>query len=147
MKRNLIIVCLLLVILSACNNDGAIKLHKKMTLPNQSEQNDRRAQVLKVYTDLPQESGWWIVPRDINTMTIFVEAKNVDTVLFWIVPTGTETWGERTLIGYDKDGSDGWSLTWEFDNRTFHDRICIQALGCDGFTQSIETIKVTTVDS
>lgn len=50
--------------------------------------------------------------------------------------------GERELIGYDKDGSDGWSLTWNFGSRTFHDRIAIQTLGSDGTTQDNETIKV-----
>lgn len=45
-------------------------------------------------------------------MTIHAEAQNTETVLFWLVPTGTATWSERELIGYDKDGNDGWSVTW-----------------------------------
>ncbi|MNO67287.1 hypothetical protein D3C76_580920 [compost metagenome] len=92
---------------------------------------------------MPKNAGWWIVHKDVNTMTINVEAKNVETVLFWITPTGTETWGERELIGYDKDGSDGWSVTWNFGNRSFHDRIVVQALGSDGATQDKEIISIT----
>lgn len=103
---------------------------------------DTPAQILKVYTDLAEESGWWVVPRDVSTMTVFVEAENIETVLFWQAPTGTETWSERTLIGYDKDGSDGWSLTWEFGNRILHDHIYIQVLGSDSSTQATETINV-----
>lgn len=70
-------------------------------------------------------------------MTINVNAKNTETVLFWVIPTGTQTWGERELIGYDKDGRDGWSLTWEFGNRKFHDHIQVQALGDDTISNAI----------
>lgn len=75
-----------------------------------------------------------------------MEAENVDTILFWIAETGTGTWGERQLIGYDIDGSDGWSITWEFGDRKFHDHILVQALGSDFATQTSETINVHSVD-
>ncbi|MNH46099.1 hypothetical protein D3C79_1087500 [compost metagenome] len=71
-----------------------------------------------------------------------MEAENTDIVLFWIAPTGTETGKERTLIGYDVDGSDGWSYTWEFGDRTFHDHIQVHALGIDGSTQASDTINI-----
>ncbi|WP_240472933.1 hypothetical protein [Paenibacillus sanguinis] len=123
------------LLLSACNNhQNALK---------ESQVMDEKAKILEVSTDLQKKADWWIVSEDVNTLTIDVKAQNIDTVLFWITPTGTETWGERELIGYDKDGSDGWSLIWSFGNRTFHDRINIQALGSDGTTQDNETIKVT----
>mgnify|MGYP000949831348 FL=1 len=133
MRKELIGVYIVLVILifSACSH---------------SEKFDTSAKLLRVYTDLQKEADWWIVSKEISEMSIFVEAENIDTVLFWIVPTGTETWRERTLIGYDKDGSNGWSLTWEFGDRTFHDRIFVQALGSDNSTQDTETIKVTTAE-
>ncbi|MHA2855064.1 hypothetical protein ACXZ7E_13800 [Paenibacillus lautus] len=79
-------------------------------------------------------------------MTIHVEAENIESVLFWVAPTGTETWEERELIGYDIDGSDGWSLSWEFGNRQFHDHIAVQALGMDGRTQANESINVHTLE-
>lgn len=137
MKRmNVMGLCLLItLLLSACNN--------QQTLSEQPPIMDEKAEILEVSTDLPKNAGWWIVHQDVNTMTIRVEAKNIETVLFWITPTGTETWGERELIGYDKDGSDGWSLTWNFGDRSFHDRIDVQALGSDGATQDKETISVT----
>ncbi|RRJ66049.1 hypothetical protein EHV15_26385 [Paenibacillus oralis] len=133
MKRLKIIGIFLLfvLILSACN------------ISEEPQAVDGKAEILEVSTDLPKNAGWWIVHKDVNTMTINVKAKNIDTVLFWITPTGTETWGERELIGYDTDGSDGWSLTWNFGSRTFHDRIYVQALGSDGATQDKEIIEVT----
>ena len=135
-KMNIIGICFLItLLLSACNNQH--------TLSEQTQIMDGKAEILKVSTDLPKNAGWWIVHKDVNTMTIQVEAKNVETVLFWITPTGTETWGERELIGYDKDGSDGWFLTWNFGSRTFHDRIYVQALGSDGATQNTEIISIT----
>lgn len=104
---------------------------------------EQQAQIDEVTTDLPQNAGWWIVPEGTTTMTVHVKAQNVDTVLFWVVPTGTETWAERELIGSDLDGSDGWSLTWDFGRRSMHDRIVVQALGSDGTTQAQEMILVT----
>ncbi|MGP0586209.1 hypothetical protein [Paenibacillus timonensis] len=104
---------------------------------------ERGAEIVEVTTDMPQNAGWWIAHEGTTTMTIQVKAHNVDTVLFWIVPTGTETWGERELIGYDLDGSNGWSLTWDFGSRSMHDRIVVQALGSDGITQQQEILRVT----
>ncbi|MEW9674337.1 hypothetical protein [Ammoniphilus sp. 3BR4] len=105
---------------------------------------DLRAKILNVYTDLPNKSGWWTAPKGVHKMTIYVEAENTETVIFWLIPTGTQTWGQRELIGYDKDGSDGWSLTWDFGNRSLHDHIHIQALGSDSASQSNASINVAT---
>ncbi|MGM0884973.1 MAG: hypothetical protein ACQEXQ_28510 [Bacillota bacterium] len=114
-------------------------------LIGQTQNNENtRAQLLRVYTDLHKESGWWVVPKGVKKMTIHAEAKNTETVLFWLIPTGTETWSERELIGYDKDGNDGWSLTWKFGNQRLHDHIHVQALGSDSSSQSNETINITT---
>ncbi|WP_254639730.1 hypothetical protein [Cohnella sp. GbtcB17] len=102
------------------------------------------AQLLKLDTDLPTEPGWWVVPQGVEKMTIYAEAKNTETVLFWLIPTGTQTWRERQLIGYDKDGSDGWSLTWEFGNQRLHHHIHAQALGSDSNSQSNGVINIRT---
>lgn len=133
MRKNTIVVLFLLVILilSACNNLDENQPGESVDAStNETENRDYKAQILKVTTDLEEEHGWYIVPKGVvNTMTISVEVENVDTILFWIAETGTGTWGERQLIGYDIDGSDGWSITWEFDDRIFHDHIAIQAFG------------------
>ncbi|CAM3477523.1 hypothetical protein [Marinicrinis lubricantis] len=130
----IILVCGLLLLSACSNEEAAIKISP---LP------DIKAHLSKVYTDLTENAGWYVVTPDKRTFTIFAEAEQTETVLVWIVPTGTETWGERELVGYDIDGSDGWSFTWEFGDRTFHDRIYVQALGSDGMTQDTEVIKVT----
>ncbi|MCM3624330.1 hypothetical protein M4D70_19060 [Brevibacillus borstelensis] len=101
----------------------------------------RQTVITSVSTDMPKEGNWWRVSRGVNQMTIHVEALNAETVLFWVIPTGTQTWGERELIGYDKDGRDGWSLTWKFGDRKFHDHIHVQAIGDE--TVSNEIINVT----
>ena len=130
---------LLMLILSACNNEEENSPEDALT--NQSDR-EHSAQILKVETDLEEENGWLIVPKGTSTMTISVEAENVETLLLWIVETGTGTWGERTLIGTDIDGSNGWALKWEFGERIFHDYIVIQALGSDGVTQAKESVNV-----
>ncbi|MGG0887943.1 hypothetical protein [Brevibacillus parabrevis] len=101
----------------------------------------RKAQVIRAYPDLKHESGWWKVPKGKKTMTIYVAVKNTETVLFWLIPTGTQTWKERELIGFDKDGKDGWSFTWNFGDRTFHDHITVQAIGEDSV--SSDTFNVS----
>jgi hypothetical protein len=142
MRSRVIAVPILLIALlfTACNQPTDSR--EKMSL-KQSEQFDTHAQISKAYTDLSKKSGWWVVPKGTQEITFFTEAKNTDTVLFWITPTGTETWAERELIGYDTDGSDGWSFTWKFGNRSLHDRIYIQALGNDNSSQAVEIIQVT----
>ncbi|NBI30990.1 hypothetical protein ERL59_18730 [Chengkuizengella sp. YPA3-1-1] len=113
-------------------------------LNNQPNQIDTHAQLLKVYTDLPENEGWYVVPKNVHEMTIYAEAKNVDTVLFWLAQTGTETWSKRQLLGYDQDGSDGFSLKWEFGKQVLLDHIFIQALGSDFSTMDDATINVIT---
>lgn len=117
-------------------------------LPDGSNEEHKgtKARIQEVSTDLEMKNGWFIVPKGVRTMTIFAEVENVETVLFWITQTGTATWGERTLIGIDIDGSDGWSFEWEFDDRIFHDHITVQALGSDSATQAQETVNVHSVD-
>ncbi len=143
-KNMLLLVLLLLV---ACSPVEESVSAKAPTPTNeQADAEDLQAKILKVSTDLPYDSNWWVVSRDTNTMTIHVEAENIESVLFWVAPTGTETWEERELIGYDIDGSDGWSLSWEFGNRKFHDHIAVQALGMDGRTLANESINVHTLE-
>jgi hypothetical protein len=146
MKNIAISACLLMIMLigSACSNVEAPQQEAISTSINQAKQINTRTELLRVYTDLTEESNGWIVPENVNTMTIYAEAENTETVLFWIAPTGTETGTERKLIGYDTDGSDGWSYTWEFGSRTFHDHIQVQALGIDGSTQANMYINVHT---
>ncbi|QOY34646.1 hypothetical protein AWH56_018225 [Anaerobacillus isosaccharinicus] len=145
MQKNAIVACFLLVILflSACNIEFENQPGESVEASNnQTEDRDYEARLLKVDTDLEKEHVWHFVPEGVSTMTISVEAENVETILFWITETGTGTWAERTLIGYDIDGSDGWSITWEFGNRIFLDYITIQALGNDGATQATESINI-----
>lgn len=110
----------------------------------QTKSSDTSAQLLRLYTDLPKVSGWWVVPKGIEKMTIYAEAANTETIIFWLIPTGTQTWRERRLIGYDKDGSDGWSLSWEFGKQRLHHHIYAQALGSDSDLQSNEIINIRT---
>lgn len=133
----LLVTLTLMLILSSCSNND-ISLSEETA----EYQTNRSAKILNVRTNLAKEDNWWIVSENMTDMTITVDAENTDTVLFWIAPTGTETGKERTLIGYDVDGSDGWSYTWEFGERIFHDHIQVQALGMDGSTQASETINV-----
>lgn len=143
--KNMFLLVLLLLV--ACSPvEESVSAKASIPTNEQADAVDLQAKILKVSTDLPYDSNWWVVSRDTHRMTIHVEAEHIESVLFWVAPTGTETWKERELIGYDIDGSDGWSLSWEFGNRKFHDHIAVQALGMDGRTLANESINVHTLE-
>lgn len=158
MQKKTIVTVLLFItlILTACNNEDKTQAEESREILTKSSEGvetssnlsedieliDNSVKISNVYTDLEVKHGWSIVPKNVREMTITVEAENVDLVLFWIAPTGTGTRLERELIGYDLDGSDGWSINWKFGNRIFHDHISVQVLGYDNSTQASETINI-----
>ena len=84
--------------------------------------------IQKIYTTIPEKESWVVIPKGTKTITIYVEADNAETILFWLVPTGIATWKERKLIGYDTNPTDGWSLEWNIDGMDLYDHIQVQAL-------------------
>jgi hypothetical protein len=86
--------------------------------------------IVKFYTSIPEKDNWVTVPEGTEDITIYVEALNTETVLFWLIPTGTQTWYERKLIGYDiKDDNDNnFSLTWKTP-KDLHSHLYVQVLG------------------
>ena len=94
----LLIITLLSVstLVSACSNKETFK--KSSTLRESASSFERKevsATIEKVYTELQEDSGWWVVPKEAKKIVIKVDAKNVDTFLFWSAPTGTETGNKR----------------------------------------------------
>ncbi|GGI11546.1 hypothetical protein [Gottfriedia solisilvae] len=95
-------------------------------------------------TNYPKEGTWVKIPKGAKIVTLQVEAENTETVLFWIIPTGTQTWTERKLIGYDiKEGENdtNFSLTWKINKPYLHDHIYIQALG-DGIANELINLSM-----
>ncbi|MBT2641903.1 hypothetical protein J7I80_06680 [Bacillus sp. ISL-41] len=98
--------------------------------------------IQSAYTNIPETNNWVTVPKGTEEITIYVEADNTETVLFWLIPTGTQTWWERTLIGYaintDKEGTfnspQTFSLTWKIDKPFLHDHIEVQLIGMNEAT-------------
>ncbi|MFE8703000.1 hypothetical protein ACFYKX_20535 [Cytobacillus sp. FJAT-54145] len=107
-----------------------------MTVNN--EVNVPPPKVIKtVYTNIPEDNNWVTIPKGTKEITISVEAKNTETVLFWLIPTGTETWWERRLIGYDINENkenkfnetQKFSLTWKIDRPFLHDHLIVELVG------------------
>ncbi|MEK3672651.1 hypothetical protein [Paenibacillus sp. FSL R10-2771] len=96
------------ILLTACSsgdfsiNQGSIS----------SQAGDTTPGISNVETNFPKKDSWYIVPKNSGELDVSVNATNVETILFLAVPTGTEAWGERELVGYDINGEDGWNLTW-----------------------------------
>ncbi|MGE8203048.1 hypothetical protein ACQKP0_00570 [Heyndrickxia sp. NPDC080065] len=88
--------------------------------------------IISFYTDYPKDGIWVQIPKGTKKITFNVKADNTETVLFWLIPTGTHTWNKRKLIGYDikKDDKDNqFSITWIIDRPSLLDHLYIQALG------------------
>ncbi|CAM4035729.1 hypothetical protein [Mesobacillus thioparans] len=92
-------------------------------------------EIVNFFTNFPEKDNWVTVPEGTKEITITVEALNTETVLFWLIPTGTETWNERKLIGYDikDDGDNFFSLTWKVPGPLLN-HLEVQAIGETGMT-------------
>lgn len=114
---------------------GIMTSNSKITVPS--------PKVIKsAYTNIPETDNWVIVPKGTKEITISVEAENTETVLFWLIPTGTQTWWERKLIGYaintEKEKTfnspQTFSLTWTIDEPFLHDHLEVQLIGMQEIT-------------
>jgi hypothetical protein len=88
--------------------------------------------ILSINTDYPNDGNWIQIPKGTKEITFKVKAANTETVLFWLIPTGAQTWTERRLIGYDikeNEKDNNFSLTWNIDKPYLHDHLHIQAIG------------------
>ncbi|WP_240793471.1 hypothetical protein [Psychrobacillus vulpis] len=91
-----------------------------------------KPEIKSIYTDYPKDGIWVQIPKGTEKITFHVEAENTETILFWLIPTGTQTWTERKLIGYDIQENqidNNFSLTWNIDKPYLHDHLYIQAIG------------------
>ncbi|GIP05676.1 hypothetical protein [Paenibacillus lautus] len=134
MKKILLvsILILILILTSACSqNEEPEAIPNKTNSDAPSGISKKLVVIDRVYTDAKEEYGWWVVPKNSKSITIYVEAQNAQAVLFWSTPTGTEVGKERELIGYDIDGEDGWSFEWDIQDKSLHNHITVQALGVD----------------
>jgi hypothetical protein len=106
-----------------------------------------RPEIISIDTDYLKDSIWVHIPKGTEKITFHVKAENTETVLFWLIPTGTQTWTERELIGYDikeKHTGNSFSLTWQIDKPFLHDHLHIQALG-DGIISN-EIINLSMIE-
>ncbi|MCP1182961.1 hypothetical protein MKX40_07805 [Paenibacillus sp. FSL R5-0517] len=130
---------LLFLLLTACASEAPAENHDTEVILT----NEALPIITNVETNFPEKEGWIILPTDSTEINITVEATNAETLLFWAVPTGTETWGERELIGYDTNENDGWKITWNIAGKSVHHHMTVQALGSDGKTITDKTINIT----
>lgn len=96
-----------------------------------------KPEIKSTYTDYPKEGTWVQIPKGTKKITFHVEAENTETILFWLIPTGTQTWTERKLIGYDireNQTDKNFSLTWNINKPSLYDHLYIQAIG-DGIVE------------
>lgn len=124
-----------LISLSLFCNFRTMTANSEVTIPS--------PKVIKgAYTNIPESDNWVTVPKGTKVITIYVEAENAETVLFWLIPTGTQTWWERRLIGYTINtdikstfnSPQMFSLTWKIDKQFLHDHIDVELIGMNEIT-------------
>lgn len=99
-----------------------------------------RPEIKGINTNYPKDGIWVHIPKGTKKITFNIEAKNTETVLFWLIPTGTQTWKERKLIGYDiqeNQEDNNFSFTWNIDKPNLIDHLNIQAIGEGRVTNDI----------
>ena len=113
------------------------------SIPFNNQNSVPAPKVIKsIYTNIPEKDNWVTVPKGTKELTISVEAENTETVLFWLVPTGTQTWHERRLIGYviNKDNEHQfnknhvYSLTWKINEPSLLDHLVVELIGMQEVT-------------
>ncbi|OCA91580.1 hypothetical protein A8F94_06315 [Bacillus sp. FJAT-27225] len=91
-------------------------------------------EIISISSNFPVKESWVEIPKGTKKITFNVQARNTETVLFWLIPTGTGTWNERMLIGYDlktDEQDNSFTLTWSIDRLYLHDHLYVQAIGED----------------
>ena len=81
------------------------------------------------------DGRWCAVPAGPGTLTLRAEVTGAHRVEFFLVPTGTETWDLRRSLGVDRDGSDGWAVTWAYGDEPVMGHLVVAARGPGGQTQ------------
>ncbi|QHE52417.1 hypothetical protein [Pontibacillus sp. HMF3514] len=88
--------------------------------------------IKSIETNYPKNGIWVQIPKGTDEITFNVKAENTQTVLFWLISTGTQTWTERILIGYDikeNDTDNIFTLNWKINKDSLHDHLHVQGLG------------------
>jgi hypothetical protein len=89
-------------------------------------------EIISISSNFPIKENWVEIPKGTKNITFNVKANNTQTVLFWLIPTGTGTWNQRKLIGYDiksDEQDNSFTYTWSIDQSLLHDHLYVQAIG------------------
>jgi len=81
------------------------------------------------------DGGWCTVPAGPGTVTFTAQVTGAHRVEFFLVPTGTDTWSLRRSLGTDREGADGWAVTWAYGEEPLMHHLVVQARGPGGTVQ------------
>ena len=77
-----------------------------------------------------------LTPR-VGTVTFHAQVSDATRVRFFLVPTGTDTWGSRKSIGVDSSREDGWSVGYTYADEPLWPHVLVLAHGPGGTTEKL----------
>jgi hypothetical protein len=72
-----------------------------------------------------------------GTVTLHAQVSDATRVQFFLVPTGTGTWGSRESIGVDRSGEDGWSVRYTYADEPLWSHVVVVAHGPGGTSEKL----------
>jgi hypothetical protein len=72
-----------------------------------------------------------------GTITLHAQISYATRVQFFLVPTGTGTWGSRESIGVDRSGKDGWSVRYTYADEPLWSHLVVVASGPGGTSEKL----------
>jgi hypothetical protein len=106
--------------------------------PPASSGPDEKPVIGKVWISpgLPCDLTCTLTPA-VGTVTFHAKVSDATRVQFFLVPTGTDTWGNRKSIGVDRNGEDGWSANYTYGDEPLWSHVLVVARGPGGTTEKL----------
>ena len=85
----------------------------------------------------PREGGFWQLPPGPGEAYLITDAEHATKVEFLLSPTGTGTGDLAVSLGVDRNGRDGYTARWRYDDQPLLAHLTVRATGPGGTTDKV----------
>ena len=85
----------------------------------------------------PREGGFWQLPPGPGEAYLITDAEHATKVEFLLSPAGTGTGDLAVSLGVDRDGRDGYTARWRYDDQPLLAHLTVRATGPGGTTDKV----------